>query len=192
MALAGLSVAADWLFNPDQPEKSDAIIILAGDPARAFHAADLYSRGFARKIYISRAIRLPGHRLLDEIGVAFPRYEEIDRQVLMKKGVPEGDIFILAGASSSTADEAVNVAKLFERWGARLLLVTSPHHVRRARMVFGDLLPKAELRVVATPYEALPSQWWKNQDAARNVVLELAKILFYFAGGGFHAAGSSS
>ncbi len=189
---AGLSLAASWLVNQDQPEKSDAIAILAGDPARAFYAADLYARGFAGRIYISRPIRLPSHRLLDEFGVPFPRYEEIDRQILIKKGVPDKDISICPNAAASTVDEANAVAKLLEGRKARLLLVTSPYHVRRTRMVFSDLLANAGFRIVATPYEAFPVQWWKNQDAARNVVLELTKILFYRAGGRFYAERSAS
>lgn len=189
---AGLSLTASWLVNQDQPEKADAIVILAGDPARAFHAADLYSRGFSDKTYISRPIRLPSLRLLDEFGVPFPRYEEIDRQILIRKGVPDKAISIFPTPAASTADEANTLSKLLEGRKVRLLLVTSPYHVRRTRMVFSDLLANAEFRVVATPYEAFPVQWWKNQDAARNVVLELTKILFYHAGGRFYAERSAS
>jgi hypothetical protein len=39
--------------------------------------------------------------------------------------------------------------------------------------------------VVATPYEPFPREWWKDQDAARHVVLELSKIAFYLLGGQF-------
>ena len=186
----GLSLTASWLVNQDPPEKADAIVILAGDPARAFHAADLYSSGFAQKIYISRPIRLPSHRLLDKLGVPFPYHEEIDRQVLLRKGVPDKDISIFPSPAASTVDEANILARLIEGRKVRLLLVTSPYHVRRAGMVFRDLLANADIRVVATPYETFPGQWWKNQDAARNVVLELTKILFYLAGGRFNATAS--
>jgi len=193
VALAvALSLAASWLVNQDRPEKSDAIVILAGDPARAFYAADLYSQGFASKVYISRPIRLPNQRLLDELGVPFPRYEEIDRQILIKKGVPDKAISIFDQAAASTVDEAMFVAKLLGGRNLRLLVITSPYHVRRTRMVFRDLLPGADIRIVATPYEAFPAQWWKSQDAARNVILELAKIVFYLAGGRFHAPGPAA
>jgi uncharacterized SAM-binding protein YcdF (DUF218 family) len=189
---AGLSFAGKWLANQDRPEKADAILILAGDPARAFYAADLYAQGYAAKIYVSRPVRLPSQRLLDDLRVPFPRYEEIDRQVLIKKGVPDKSISILPQPATSTVDEAIGVARLLEGKKVRLLVITSPYHVRRARMVFGDLLPNTEIRIVATPYEVFPAQWWKNQDAARNMVLELSKILFYLAGGRFHAAGPAS
>jgi uncharacterized SAM-binding protein YcdF (DUF218 family) len=182
----GAGLAAHWLSNQDQPEKADAILILAGDPSRAFHAADLYASGYADKIYISRPVRLASLRLLDESGVPFPRYEDIDRQVLIRKGVPENAILVLERPSGSTAEEAINTAKLLAGRRARLLLVTSPYHVRRARMVFRDLLPNAELMVVATPYETFPAKWWQSQDAARSVLLEMTKIVFYLAGGKFY------
>lgn len=59
-------------------------------------------------------------------------------------------------------------------------------------LVNQDPPEKADIRVIATPYEAFPGQWWKNQDAARNVVLELTKIIFYRVGGRFYADDSAS
>jgi hypothetical protein len=41
------------------------------------------------------------------------------------------------------------------------------------------------VRIVPTPYDPFPARWWTDQDAARNVLLELAKIAFYRLGGRF-------
>ena len=42
--------------------------------------------------------------------------------------------------------------------------------------------------VVATPYEEYREDWWHSQDSARKTVLELAKLVYYYAGGRFISA----
>ena len=184
-AAAGLTYAADWLSAGDRPQKADAILVLGGGYSRPFQAADLYRQGFARKIYVSVPAREDQYRLLDEAGVSFPREEEVVREVLLKKGVPASAIEYFGKASVSTAAEAQAARALFATGAPRLLVVTSPYHLRRARMTFSDALPAADIRVIATSYDPFPQVWWKDQSAARNVLLELAKIIFYQLGGRF-------
>ena len=183
VAAAGLFYAADWLRVADKPQKADAILVLGGSFTRPFQAADLYRQGLARKIYLSVPAREEQHRLLDEAGVAYPRDEEIMRQVLLKKGVPASAIEYFGKDSVSTAEEARAAGALFARRASRLLVVSSPYHLRRARMIFADALPGADIRMIATGYDPFPTAWWKDQSAARSVLLELAKITFYQLGG---------
>lgn len=184
-AALGLSYAGEWLSVGDQPQQADAILVLGGSYTRPFQAADLYRQGFARKIYVSVPAREDQHRLLDEAGVAFPREEEVMRQVLLTKGVPASAIEYFGRDSISTAAEAHAARTLFGEGAPRLLVVTSPYHLRRARMTFANVLPAADIRVIGTSYDPLPLVWWKDQTAARNVLLELAKITFYKLGGRF-------
>jgi uncharacterized SAM-binding protein YcdF (DUF218 family) len=184
-AAAGLNYAGEWLSAGDRPQKADAILVLAGSYSRPFQAADLYRQGYARKIYISAPARDDQYRLLDEAGVAFPREEEVVREVLLKKGVPASAIETFGKDSISTAAEARAARALFGTGAPRLLVVTSPYHLRRAKITFSDALPAADIRVIATSYDAFPQAWWKDQSAARNVLLELAKIAFYQLGGRF-------
>ncbi|MEK7438199.1 MAG: YdcF family protein [Pseudomonadota bacterium] len=179
----GLVYVADWLSVADQPRKADAIVVLGGGYARPFQAADLYRQGLARKIYISAPVREDQLRLLDEAGIPFPLEEDVMRQVLVKKGVPASAIERLGKDLISTADEARAARSVFAKRAPRLLVVTSPYHLRRARMIFSDALPAADIRMIASSYDPFPSSWWKDQSAARNVLLELAKIIFYQLGG---------
>jgi uncharacterized SAM-binding protein YcdF (DUF218 family) len=179
----GLGYAAEWLSAGDQAQKADAILVLGGGYSRPFEAADLYRRGYASKVYVSVPARSDEYRLLDEAGIAFPREEEVVRAVLLKKGVPAGAIAHLGKDSVSTAAEARAARELFAKGTPRLLIVTSPYHLRRTRMTFTDALPGADIRVIATSYDPFPLAWWKDQSAARNVLLELAKITFYQLGG---------
>jgi uncharacterized SAM-binding protein YcdF (DUF218 family) len=184
-AAVGLSYAGEWLSVGDRPQKADAILVLGGGYSRPFQAADLYRQGYARKIYVSVPAREGQYRLLDEAGVPFPREEEVVRQVLLKKGVPASAIEYFGKESVSTAAEAQAARVLFAGGAPKLLIVTSPYHLRRARITFADALPAAEIRMIATSYDPFPLAWWKDQNAARNVLLELAKISFYKLGGRF-------
>lgn len=188
----GASQAARWLLTAESPVKADAIVVLAGEPARAFYAADLYRQGFADKIFISKPVRLPGLRMLDDLGVPFPRSEEIYRQVLIKKGVPDRNISFFGEGSISTLEEALAIRALMRGKNGRLLIVTSPYHTRRTGMIFRDVLPDTGITVLSTTYESFPANWWKDQDTARNVLLEMAKILYYRLGGAFVAHSKTS
>jgi uncharacterized SAM-binding protein YcdF (DUF218 family) len=182
-SVLGLGHVRDWLSVSDRPQKADAILVLGGSFTRPFQAADLYRQGLARKIYVSAVVREEPLRLLDAAGIAFPREEDVVRQVLQKKGVPAGAIEILGKDLISTAQEAQAARAVFSGRAPRLLVVSSPYHLRRARIIFSDALPAADIRMIATSYDPFPSSWWKDQNAARNVLLELAKITFYQLGG---------
>lgn len=181
-----LAFASSWLLQADEPKFAEAIVILAGDVRRTRHAADLFRQGFAPLVLISRPVRTAREQLLDGLDIPFPRAEELDFEVLSKIGVPTANIAFYGDGSVSTFDEALALQKsLFAGKSSRLLVVTSPYHVRRARIILADALPGVDLRVIATPYEQFPARWWTSQDAARDLLLEMTKLGFYLTGGRF-------
>lgn len=184
-AALGLYYAARWLDDPDPPGKSAAILILGGDSTRAIEAADLYQAGYAPKVYISAPIREPRERRLESIGVIMPSDEDTMRRVLAIRGVPQSAVDVLARDMVSTVEEARTTAQRLAGVPGPLLVVTSPYHVRRARMIFHAAMPDRELRFIASRYEAFPADWWRDQTASRNVVLELTKTAYYVLGGRF-------
>lgn len=179
--------AGYWLKGDEKPVKSDAIIVLAGTPARSFYAADLYRQGYAPQVFISRPMRDHSLKMLDKIGVSYPRQEEVDKEILLKKGVHEQDIHFLGQSSLSTVEEAEAANKLFRGDTCKIIIVTSPYHVRRAGMIFKDTMDHCQFRVLSTTYEPFPEKWWSDQDAARNVLLETSKTVFYLFGGRFRS-----
>ncbi len=179
--------AGYWLQGNDAPAEADAIIVLAGPPTRAFYAADLYHQGYASKIFITVPIREHALKLTDELGVDIPRAEQIYRQVLIKKSVPADNIYFIGKDLISTADEAEAINRSFKSENCRLLVVTSPFHVRRSHMVLHNMVERCDIKVLATPYEPSLEKWWTNQDSARNVLTEMLKITFYMCGGRFHS-----
>ena len=191
---AGAWFAADWLTAGDAPVKADHLLVLSGDPLRAVFAAELYRDGFAQDVYLTRTMRPEWFRTYDELGITFQSPEDITTAVLLKKGVAARDIHFIGGQPViSTADEARATRDFFAKSGVtRLLIVTSPSHVRRAKMIFHDALPGMPVAVVATPYGRLPEKWWRDQATARQVVLEFAKTAYYLIGGRFSSSNARS
>lgn len=184
-AVAGTAwLAADWLVRTDAPARADAIVVLSGDALRAVYAAELYRAGMAPLVVLTVERRGAGSEKLDELGVPFPRTEHVYRDVLVKLGVPTSAVRMVGNELASTAAEAAAVSAALAP-GSSLLVVTSPYHTRRARMVFAEHFPAAALRMLSDPRESLPRRWWTEQDAARNVLLEFAKTAFFLLGGRF-------
>lgn len=184
-ALAGTAwFASDWLVRTDPPVRSDAIVVLSGDLQRNFHGAQLYRMGMAPQVIITAPRREAGYRKLDEIGVPSPRHEELARAALVRLGVPDGAIRTVGKELLSTAAEAAAIRDAVAP-GSTLLVVTSPYHTRRAGLVFAERFPASSIRMQGDPGEVLPRRWWTDQDAARNVLLEFVKTVFFLAGGRF-------
>jgi len=176
-----------WLKGGDQPVPAQAIMILSGPPTRAIYAADLYNRGYAKNVYITRPVREHFFKLTDDLGVYFPRTEQMQKDVLLKKGVPAKHITLVGGTCKSTVDEAGVADSVFKGKDCSILVVTSPYHVKRAQMIFRDKMDQCRIKVLATPYEPFYERWWTDQDSARNVLLEVTKIVFYKLGGRFES-----
>ena len=182
-----MGYAGRWLSVADSPRQADAIVVLGGAFERTLYAAELYAAGHAKTIYLSDPVRESSHRLLDQFGIKIPSEHEISAAILRQQGVAAGDIRRFPGTALSTADEAELIKSIFAGRHATLLVVTSPYHLRRARLALGRALGDTQVTalLVATPYERYAPDWWSDQDSARNTLLEIAKIAFFLTGGRF-------
>lgn len=182
---AGLYFAGRWLVLDEAPAQADWIVLLGGDLSRPLYGADLYQRGYAKRIAVSRTAPPPQTENLRKLGMQLPKQDEQFREVLRRKGVPGNVINLFGDANLSTVQEAETLRELLGDRSVRLLIVTSPYHTRRAKIVFTRLLPQADVRVLASPYETYPQRWWADQTAAVSTLLETAKLLYYYLGGAF-------
>jgi len=185
--MAGLAAwAPGWFIDfSDEPRKADMIVVLAGAASRPFYAADLFKRGLAGEVWLSRPYRSPADLKAVSIGVNIPAEEENSRAILLRSGVPAGRIHLYGDSIMSTANEAAALRRAANPSGKTVLVVTSRWHARRAKWVFRHDLPEADVLVCATPYEEFSRRWWSSQDLARAAVLESAKMLYYLLGGRF-------
>ena len=191
VACVALTTAGFWLVPaPEEIRPADVIVVLAGAYERSEYAADLYQQGVAPKVWVSRPLREPRKSRLEKYGFVTPREEEIHLRVLTYKKVAPENIEFFGTHSVSTAEEARAMREKVGTAPIRLIIVTSPTHVRRARFVFEDALKNTgtTLQVVATPYEHFDPYWWRDQDSARVVVLEIAKTIYYAVGGRFFSS----
>lgn len=188
MAVSGIALATAgfWLLPAQEPLRAaDAIVVLAGGFERSLYAADLYRQGLAPKIWVSRPARERGALQLEKFGIVLPSEEDIHRRILLHGKTASADIEFFGNGSLSTAEEALALRDKLAGAPRRLIIVTSPTHARRAHIVFSHTLGAhgADLQVVATPYEHFNTYWWRDQGSARAVILELAKLVYYFGGG---------
>jgi uncharacterized SAM-binding protein YcdF (DUF218 family) len=167
MRLAGQFWVVD---EPAAP--SDALIVLgddnyAGD--RAFHAAELYREGVAPVVVAS------GRMLRRNVSLA----DAMERD-LESFGVPATSVVKLSHSAQNTRQEAVEAARLIQarRW-KRVLVVTSNYHARRARFIYGRVLPSSvTLRVSgARDSEFDPSSWWQTRQGQKLFITELVGYL---------------
>jgi len=173
--------AANWLDVGDMPRLADYVMVLnGGEDTRPFAAAALVKAGWARRALVAEVAPTPEVR--DGI---VPPYHEINRQVLLKRGVPAADVVILPGAAATTYDEAVALAAFLEdRPGARVLVVTNDYHTRRSRWVFARVLADRARQVsfVSAPTDEFPmDRWWRSQMGFLSIVTEYPKLAFYAA-----------
>ena len=187
LSVAALGYAGRWLQLSGKPRPANAIIVLAGSFQRSMYAADLYRQHYAPKIYLSVPAREAEARQLEALGIVLPYEVDIHRQILQNKGVPARDILIFGVDSVGTAQEAEMLRREFSKPETSLLVVTSPYHTRRSTLILDRAFAGTDINinVVATPYEEFREDWWRSQDSARNTLLELAKIAYFYAGGQF-------
>jgi uncharacterized SAM-binding protein YcdF (DUF218 family) len=181
LAAAMFPFLARWLNVPDPELPSDAIVVLAGAPERAMYAADLLVKDYAPVAYVSRPARERGHLTLAEFGIILPTEEEVNRAILKSRGVKESRICIF---SRGSREESRAIRETLPADTATVIVVTSPYHVRRVKMIFNEAFGGSAItiRVVATPYEIYPDRWWTNRDAATQTILEIIKIGVYRMG----------
>lgn len=189
LAGIGFFFAGTFLTQDDIPSVADAIVVLGGDYRRPMYAADLYKRGYATSIYVGRVIKSENELLIEKYGFSLPVQDAVYYRILTAGGVPPEAIRLYGTDLCSTLQESENLAARLGDGPGRLIVVTSPTHVMRARMIFKHSMPGWTVMVCSTPYESFPQRWWSSQETARNVLLESAKTLFYLLGGGFRSSG---
>lgn len=167
------SQGARWLVV-DDPVKSDAIIVLAGETNfRPEHALELFHQGFARHIFLDVEDR---SSIYDELLV------DIANRYVKSLG-ESTHVSVCTVYGDSTFAEADDAGRCLQSVGAhRVLIVTSEFHTRRAEMIFRHRLPQYEIHVAAArdPLR-FGDKWWTNREWAKVNLDEWLKIFWWEA-----------
>jgi uncharacterized SAM-binding protein YcdF (DUF218 family) len=166
------------------PAHADAIVMLAGSVSdRVLETARLYQEGHAPLVVLTRERLARGAAALRARGVRLPEDHELTKQALIALGVPPAAIHTLAGRTFSTVSEARTIARFVCKQHLRdVLVVTSPWHTRRARLILTQALgPGVRLTIRPAPAGLFPAdRWWTNRRAAKDVLTEYEKLAYYW------------
>jgi len=165
-------------------ERADIIVCLMGEEvARGLTAADLYRKGLARSVFVGREILPDGYRALRDRGVNYPESRDLLLMMLQGLGVPRQACLSSNRFLKSTIDEAYEVSRLVRKRGYHsLIVVTTPHHTRRAWLAFRKALEGYPAKVMMAParYSKFRADsWWKNRRYLKEVIIEYQKLLYY-------------
>jgi uncharacterized SAM-binding protein YcdF (DUF218 family) len=173
-----------WLIVEDPLQSADAIVILSGGlPYRTIEAARLYRAGYAPEVWITKP---HGYEAtLEPMGIQYIGEEVYSREMLLHSGVPASAIRILEPTVSDTEQEVRAISKeSIETHKNRVIIVTSPSHTRRVRLLWRVLVgehPQAIVRLSpGDPYD--PGHWWHVTQDALGVVHEVLGLLNATAG----------
>jgi uncharacterized SAM-binding protein YcdF (DUF218 family) len=179
--------AGRFLTKEDPLQKADAIAVLAGTRMdRALEAADLYQRGYAPRIVLTRQLEEHSFAELARRGIALPADADVTSDVLRKLGVPVGAIVLPPTIHDNTAQEAKTLRQLAVTNGwRRLIVVTSKYHLRRAGFAVRRELAGTgvDVEMHGSRYDdASPDRWWTRRADWRWVISEGGKLIAYELG----------
>lgn len=167
-------------------EKADAILVLSGSAAykeRTRKAAELYKQGVSQRIFITNDGEQAGWSKTEQRN---PRFYELEIRELIANGVIPEAITVLPGEVAGTDHEAKEMAvELDARPLGSLLIVTSPHHTRRALRTFEKLLAGrgVEIGIVHSPLDdrtPKPETWWLGPRGWQTVGVEYITSIVYW------------
>ena len=170
-----LRAIGNWLKVEGELQRADAIVVLAGGtPRREATAAALYKEGWAPQVIISKAYERPDIREMIALGVRKLDQQGEAKKVLEAYGVPADRITPIPDVSRTTEPELALVRELARRQGyQRLILLTSPHHTRRVKMIWEKQADGSPQGIVVAARERFPfDDWWRRRRAAESVLHE--------------------
>ena len=169
---AALASQAARFLVVDDPEKSDAIVVLAGETnVRSARALELLRQGVAPHVFLDAETR-------DVI------YDQPLGEIAQKYVNSLGEanrVSICSIDGYSTMAEADDVSRCLQSLGAhRVLIVTSEYHTRRALMIFRHRLPQYQFNAAAARNSAqFGEAWWTNREWAKVTFDEWLKMLWW-------------
>ena len=181
--LASWATAPVWLSsigfaltNAREPQKADAILVLAGDwrGQRILTACDLLRKLVAPFVLVSGPTIWYGINEADG-AIRFAAANGCDTSRLRA-------VYIRAFSTEEEARELYPVLR--EHRIRHLVIITSSFHTARSTRVFRrELGDQIRFTMVASPDEFFtPDTWWKTREGQKTVFFEVSKTIAYWVG----------
>ncbi len=156
-----------WLDVCEPPRESDLMVVLAGGARERLQTArDLYAAGAAPAIMVTSPEGFP----------------DAPMKWLASNGVPPPVLVAPLRPSSSTLDDALSIGQIIRRKGiTSVLVVTSPYHCRRTRLILNRILSGLSSRVTVTASTTLymdPDRWWESRAGWATIPAEYLKLIW--------------
>jgi len=174
----GFAANAGRLLVVDAPERSDVILVLAGEtdrrPARAL---ELLDQGYGRKVMI-------------DVPAAAKIYNFTQIELAQKyiQSLPQAaSVEVCPIEGLSTRDESHDAEKCLAQdhvgqHQAKILIVTSDFHTRRALSIFRHELRGESFSVAAARDDTqFGVRWWTHRQWAKTCVDEWLRLLWWNA-----------
>jgi len=173
-----LGAAELWTVS-DPVSRANAIVVLGGGlETRPFAAAELWRKGLADKILISQGSE--GRAV--SIG-AVPSHTELNREILLKLGIPAGVVETFGIASRNTKDEAFALRKWSDLNGASVFIIPSEiFSARRVRWIFRHEFSGTGVVIEVPSFESPEYtrwDWWKTERGVIAFQNEFMKYIYY-------------
>lgn len=157
-------------------QPSDAILVLAGDvnDKRFERGLELLRSGYGEEMFVDAPedVRLWGHS-----------YADLARQFVADSSVEvRTRVHVCPIREDSTVAETAYASKCLSGLpaGARILLVSSDYHTRRALSIFAARLPSYHWSVAAArDTNQFGMRWWQHREWAKNAAKEWQKLLWW-------------
>jgi uncharacterized SAM-binding protein YcdF (DUF218 family) len=171
--------AADLWIVSDPVTRSDAVVVLGGQiEVRPFVAAELYKRGLVTKVFVSQVAATRSSKIGD-----LPGHSELNRQLLVKLGVPETAIEMFGEGNRNTKDEAVALRDWAEAHRvSRIIVPTEIFAARRLRWILSREFAGSSVHLEIPSFEPpdyTRSEWWKTEAGMIAFQNEIMKYLYY-------------
>jgi|HubBroStandDraft_6_1064221.scaffolds.fasta_scaffold46682_1 uncharacterized SAM-binding protein YcdF (DUF218 family) len=160
----------------NNPEKSDAIVVLGGDAAdqRYARGMELLRAGYARRIFVDATTGVTyGHS-----------YVDLAREYVGRTaGVNASQVSVcpIVGDSTKVEAQQVNIClQTMQPPPRSVILATDSYHTRRALSIFRTELPQYKWTAAAADVDFLFGlPWWKEREWAKTYVTEWEKLLWW-------------
>jgi len=169
-----LSAIGAFLVINNPLVASDVVHAPSGPGNRELYAINLYKEQYAKNILFTGGVKANPP--------AQSPYSKKVKEYSVGKGVRPESIFV--SGSSSTYEGSVALKRLvLQKDFGSAIVVSSPYHMRRVRMVFNKVVPdKVQLVFHHVPWEMseLKKKWWTDEKSIEFVVTEYVKLVYYY------------
>lgn len=167
-------LSAAWILVVDAPERSDVILVLAGETNhRPGRGLELLNQGYAARMIID----VPAASRLYNVS-------EVDLARNYIKTLPQAaaiDVCPIEGLSTRAETRDVDRC-LTGTLSSHVLIVTSDFHTRRALSIFRHELPGRSFSVAASHDEAqFGIRWWTHRQWAKVCLDEWTRFIWWNA-----------